>query len=203
MINLNLKNKTTKKLSNNLLTSFFKPNICIQNFNEINLESLKLLKITTILCDLDNTLIPHYQMKPSINALNFVKKCQDLNFKFVLISNNQKKRVLSFSKLANLDYYYHSCFKPFTFKVKNIIKTLAIDPNQSIVIGDQVITDIFLANLLKIKSILVIPMFNINTKVNFLMRALEKYIYRRLEKDNLLIKKDQKNFFSENESFYL
>ena len=202
MISFEVKKSKSKKRGR-LISFLFQPDVAVKTFDDINLYSLVSLNIKYILCDLDNTLVPHYQIFPNESAIKFINECEKLNLKVIIISNNFKKRVKKFAELANIDKYYSSCFKPFTFKIKKILAENKINKKEVIIIGDQVITDILIGNILNIKNILVNPVFDINNQPNNLVKWLDRKIYSRLERDNLLIKKEHTSFLSDPENFCL
>ena len=55
-------------------------------------------------------------------------------------------------------------------------------------IGDQLLTDVYGANKLDITSVLVNPLTAHDYTITIVNRLLEKYIYRRLNNKDLLIK---------------
>ena len=186
-----------------LLTTFFQPDVCVSSLNEIDLLRLKAFKIKSIICDLDNTLVPHYKILPDRLALKFLNDCKKYQFNLVIMSNNREERVKKFATFAKIDRYVSTTWKPLTFKVKKAIKKYHINLNETIIIGDQIITDILLANFLNIKSILVTPVVNVDYKVNFITKMLEEKIYARLQRNNLIVKKKQSYLFIGDENNFL
>ena len=59
---------------------------------DIDLETLKEKNITTLLLDLDNTLLSNKQRNLSIQHLNWLQKCKDNGFQIYLLSNNRSKK---------------------------------------------------------------------------------------------------------------
>jgi predicted HAD superfamily phosphohydrolase YqeG len=55
-----------------------------------------------MICDLDNTLVPHYTKFPNKDVHEFINKVQNSGIEFVLMSNNIKKRVSIFAKKAGI-----------------------------------------------------------------------------------------------------
>ena len=157
----------------------FKPSFYFKKVNDIDPQFLKELKIKTILLDVDNTLTP-----PDSNILfdgvkDFLENLKNENFKIFIVSNNSEKRVASFAKIVNLPYIFHA-HKPLPFKIKKYLKC----KNQEvIVIGDQILTDVLMANLAFFKSILVEPQSEDPDRLSFkVKRSFEKYLMRKENK---------------------
>ncbi len=168
--------------------NYFKPSIYISHFSELNIDALKQQGIKLIFCDLDNTLVPHYKLMPTADNLKFIKNIQEKDITFVLISNNFGKRVKKFAEKTNIKYFFSMAKKPMTHVVKRFMKEHNFARSEVIIMGDQLITDIFMANRLQIESILVLPIVSTDRKINSFNRWLERQIYKKLEKNNILIR---------------
>ena len=147
---------------------------------DIDLETLKEKNITTLLLDLDNTLLSNQQRNLSIQHLNWLQKCKDNGFQLYLLSNNRsKKRVQRAAKQIECNGIYLA-MKPFTFSTKQLINTYNINLKNCSIIGDQVFKDIVLGNWLKIHNILVEP---IDKTMSLLVRSqysLERFLTKKL-----------------------
>ncbi|AHI53914.1 putative phosphatase HAD-superfamily/subfamily IIIa protein [Spiroplasma sabaudiense Ar-1343] len=186
--------KSNTQQKNFLLLNYFKPSIYLRSFKKVNLASLKNSGIKVILCDLDNTLIGWNQRVPNADIMNFIKSVKDNGFEFVLFSNNVRSRVQNFAKKAGIENYFWDCKKPLLGKMKVLKKILPFENNEMILIGDQLVTDILVANRAHIKSILVSPISKINDDSK-LVRFFEKFLYKRLSQKNIL----QEGFYTEGE----
>lgn len=177
----------------NFLLNYFRPNATLDNFNEITKEYLISNKIKLIICDLDNTLVPHFSFFPNKDVINFLNFIKELDIKIYIASNNTKKRVQRFAKYLPdnlIENYIWNSKKPFTKKIKSYVKEIKNLPSsQILVIGDQFVTDIWFANRMKFKSLLVLPTFNTNIKnqKNLFIRILDKLIYKHIAHKNLLV----------------
>lgn len=133
-----------------------KPDYFFRHYTELDINWLKKKKIKTILSDLDSTLIPHNEN----NCKTFEKWSKQLkehNIELIVVSNNHQQRVNKFTDNYNLLGYGH-CNKPFTKKIKTIIKEKNIEIEKSILIGDQVFTDILSGKKIGIKTALIYPL---------------------------------------------
>ena len=173
-----------------LIANFFKPSVYVRSFKDVNVNQLKRQGIELLICDLDNTLVPHYTRLPNKDVLEFIKKVRSAGIEFALMSNNVKSRVEMFAKKAGIATYRWNAKKPFKGTAKSIIDRYKVDPSKVIFMGDQIVMDILVANRLKCESILVQPLVSTDYKMSSFNMFLEKRIYKNLEKNNILKRGD-------------
>lgn len=172
-----MQKKQSKKSS--LLLNYFKPSIYVKDINKINLDSLQKHGIKVFVCDLDNTLIPFYRRIPTLENIKFINQVKSKGMEFVIVYNNIKKRVERYAKKAGVEHYYSNARKPLLKSIRMIKRKFNVKSNEIIVVGDQLITDIFMANRAHVESILVVPITSF-TESKRLTRFLERFIYNKL-----------------------
>ncbi|CAM9141193.1 YqeG family HAD IIIA-type phosphatase [Mycoplasma todarodis] len=175
-----------KKNKRGLVANYFKPSMYVRSFKDVNINSLKEQGIKLFLCDLDNTLVPHYTRLPNKEVLRFIKTVESYGIEFVIVSNNTKKRVDMFCERANIKQWKGNAKKPLKSSISDIMKNADVEPRQTIFMGDMIITDILIANRMKMESILVQPLVSTDYKMSPLHKFLENVVYKRLEKKNIL-----------------
>ncbi len=153
-----------------------RPKVYVDSICNIDLNKLiKTKKIKGIIVDLDNTLIAWGQKEVSQKNIDWVNEAKKLGLKICIVSNTNSKRVAEFAKI--FDVPYHSkYFKPFSIAFNNGLKILDTKKSETVVIGDQIFTDIWGGNRLKLLTILVTPIVKKNFIGTFLHRNLEKII---------------------------
>jgi HAD superfamily phosphatase (TIGR01668 family) len=135
----------------------------------------KIKKIKGIIVDLDNTLVAWGEKEVSQKILDWVKEAKKIGFKICIVSNTNSKRVAEFAKIFNIPYH-SKYFKPFSIAFNNGLKILDTKKTETVVIGDQIFTDIWGGNRLKLLTILVIPIVKKDSIGTFLHRNLEKIL---------------------------
>ena len=111
------------------------------------------------------------------------------DFKVTIVSNGKKKRVSNFADPHDIDYIFNAQ-KPLSKNYKKAIRLMDVPKNETIMVGDQLMTDIFGANLIGLKSILVIPVKSKDGYATLLNRRIESMIMRYFRKKGLLVKED-------------
>lgn len=105
-----------------------------------------------ILTDLDNTLVGYDISLPTAEIILFKENCEKIGMKLVIISNNKEPRVKMFAEKLGVEYH-SSAKKPLKKSYK--ILTRNYNPNDVVIIGDQIFTDIFGGNRMNFYTILV------------------------------------------------
>ena len=92
------------------MLKLFTPNYYIHRYTALRPAFLKEQGIQLLICDIDNTLVPHDVAVPDDEAIAFLKSIQDAGIQIVFISNNVEERVATFAKGLNIPFY------PFAMK---------------------------------------------------------------------------------------
>lgn len=157
----------------------FRPKIYQKNIFQIDYDSLRKKDIKLIIFDLDNTILKVDQELPDKEIKQFFNKLKK-SFNIVIASNNVYERVNKVSSYLSCDKLY-SIGKP-TKKIKKFLdKRYGIPMNHIAIIGDQIVTDIFMGNRLGMLTILIDPISDKDLKVTYLNRFLEKIILKKIK----------------------
>lgn len=167
----------------------YKDIYCI-DYNKLYSEGMKI-----ILFDLDNTISRYQDIEPTEEAINLIKKLKEIGFKVYILSNNNAERIEKTVKKLDI-LGFSKAKKPLKSGYKKIIKYLREKeslkgPEEIVSIGDQVLTDVFGSNRMKIKSILVVPIHRGTEKwYTKLNRNTESFIINRMKRKhkNIYIK---------------
>ena len=152
---------------------------------EIDLSFFQKLGIKYVFADLDNTLDSYKQATPLDKAKQLKADLDKLGIELIIVSNNTGARVHKYSKELGVRHF-SSLAKPFSFKLKRIMKTANIKPEDVVMVGDQTVTDISCANGAKIKSILTDKLVEEDQPTTRFNRLFDKPLRKKLQKKNLL-----------------
>lgn len=167
-----------------LKTKYFVPDLYKSDIYSLDYKQLYESGIRILLVDLDNTLIPYDIAVPDTKLITLFESIQALGFEVVIISNNQRSRIKPFSLLIDLPFI-SSAKKPLKSGFKKALKKVNESPNPSevLVIGDQLMTDVFGAKRMGYSVCLVEPIKKRSekwyTKFN---RAIEKKMLNKIER---------------------
>jgi HAD superfamily phosphatase (TIGR01668 family) len=177
-----------------LLLNYFKPTIYLKSVHRINLDLLRGIGIKAIICDMDNTLLGWNERIPSKTTIDFIKNVRHHGMEFILFSNNIKSRVENFAEKAGINNYFWDCKKPLLSKIKILKKILPYKEQEMIIVGDQLVTDVLVANRAHIKSILVEPISRVDGGSK-IIGFFERWINKKLAQKNIL----HDGFYNEDE----
>lgn len=111
-----------------------------------------------LIFDIDNTLVLHDEAA-NIAIKDLIYSLKSIGFQISLLSNNNKNRVEKFAKDIDVVTYIYDAGKPNRRNYINLINKFDDIKNSNVLfIGDQLLTDIYGANLSNIDSILVKPL---------------------------------------------
>ena len=153
-----------------------RPKVYVNSVYNIDLKKLKKTKkIKGIIVDLDNTLVAWGKNEIDHKIIDWIKEAKKLELKICIVSNNGSKRVAEFAGIFKIPYSSNS-IKPLNAPFVKAIEILNTKNSETIVIGDQIFTDIWGGNRLKLFTILVVPIVKRDSIGTFLHRNLEKII---------------------------
>jgi len=164
-----------------IIKTLIKPQEKQQTVEEIDLDRLYNNGYRVLFLDLDNTLITYQQKTLSLQKMNWLAKVRKMGFEVFLVSNNSSyKRLKKVSEQIGVFGIFFA-LKPLVFGIKELATKWNVDLAKSVVVGDQLFTDIIAGNWLKTYTIMVEPM---DKKVSFLrlmQRELEQFLLRKLQ----------------------
>lgn len=163
----------------------FLPNQHVKDIFEITPEKIKKLGMKGIITDLDNTLVAWDQADATPDIINWFKLMEDNGIKVTIISNNNEARVRVFSEPLKMAYV-HSARKPLKGSFIRAAKSMDLKHEEIVVIGDQLMTDVFGGNRAGLHTILVIPIVQTDDKMTKFNRKIERKILDRLKKKGMV-----------------
>ena len=157
----------------------FRPKEKIGIFTDFDIKEYRRRGFDTILLDIDNTIaIPNTGICDE-RAEEFIENLKKEGFKVVIFSNNTRKRVEMFKRDIDVDTNCWS-MKPIPFSYLAICRRMKTKPSKTIVLGDQLITDILGANLSGCYGIYCKQLQEKDSRITSFNRKIEKFIWRHL-----------------------
>lgn len=152
---------------------------------QINLEELANAGIRGIITDLDNTLVGAKDPEATPELMEWLKTVRAKGFRVVVVSNNNRERVARFAEPIGISFI-PAARKPLGAAFRKALDMMGVTPEQTAVIGDQLLTDVLGANRLGLHPILVTPISpkdeSVFTRFN---RRIERRILESLRKRGL------------------
>lgn len=159
--------------------SLITPQNYVENIKEIKYETLKKNGIENLVFDIDNTIMPVNEIMVTQDLKDFFNKLKK-DFTICLLSNNDKQRVHPVAKILQVKEI-ENAHKPTEEAYEKLRQTIEIKKNNTIMIGDQMLTDIFFGNKFNLYTILVEPFkrkYDFKTGTN---RILQNILMKKIK----------------------
>jgi HAD superfamily phosphatase (TIGR01668 family) len=145
---------------------------------DVSLEALAAAGIRGIIVDLDNTVCPYRQPELAPGVADWVAEARRRGFVLVLVSNNFTERVASIGARLGIPIVPNA-LKPLPFAFLRALRLLRTPRRATVVIGDQLFTDVLGAKLLGLRTVLTQPLVAHDFALTRLLRFLERTIAGR------------------------
>ncbi|MHB2021193.1 MAG: YqeG family HAD IIIA-type phosphatase [Candidatus Xenobia bacterium] len=162
------------------------PRLFLSRVEEIRLEELRRQGYSALIFDLDNTLVSWKSWRPSPSVVAWLKKAHELGFKMCIVSNCLlRARVRRFSRLLDIPAIPKGG-KPRPHGFLQAVEMMQASIERTIVIGDQLFTDVLGGNRVGCFTILVRPIDSNEFLATILTRTLERIALFRLRRTGRL-----------------
>lgn len=159
------------------------PKAVYDDFHALNLQTLKAKGIKVILADLDNTLVAYGDSHPTPQVIQWKKDLDDAQITLFILSNSRKSgRVDVFAQALDVPFQAWSG-KPKKKGYRRALERLNVTPQDCLMLGDQIFTDILGATRMNIPAILVKPIMFSNFG-QYLRYHILEYPFRQAGKKN-------------------
>jgi HAD superfamily phosphatase (TIGR01668 family) len=158
------------------------PDLFVESVYQIDLDQLQARGIKGIITDLDNTLVRWDEPDATPRLIEWLNDVRDSRgLKVCIVSNNQDHRVERFAKPLNIPWIAKAR-KPRNAPFLRGLQALGTTREETVVIGDQLFTDVLGGNRMGLYTILVMPIGEkewIGTKVLRLLERVALGLLRR------------------------
>ncbi|MBQ4383619.1 MAG: YqeG family HAD IIIA-type phosphatase [Firmicutes bacterium] len=166
---------------------FFYPDHYAESVHRIPYRKLWDKGYRLLLFDVDNTLETYITKEPGAEVRRLIAELKEIGFTVILLSNGKEERVKTFSAPIGVSYYYRAG-KPMPKGVRLAMRDTGFSEKETIVIGDQIFTDVCCAHAAGARAILTRPIsYEIDEWITRPKRPLERLVLRGY------FKKRQKN----------
>ena len=164
----------------------FVPYAHAQSIYEIPTDFYSKNNVTLLLIDLDNTLDSYRLHEPTERAINLIKQIKETGVIPVVVSNNTAKRVGHYAQALGVDFI-SSARKPFARRIRNFLKERNVSPEQVMLVGDQLMTDVLASKGAHIRIVLTEKIVKEDQFTTHFNRLLDRPIRKHLRKKGKLL----------------
>lgn len=159
--------------------ALFRPKEILDIFTDFDMSGYRDRGFDTVLLDIDNTIAVPNTGGCDERARKFIEELKEHGYKVVIFSNNSEDRVRMFLSDMDVDYHYLA-FKPLPFSYLYMCRKMGTSPSRTVVLGDQLMTDILGANLSGCCGIYCRQLQEKDSKMTAFNRRIEKFIWRNI-----------------------
>ena len=144
----------------------------------IDPASLAEAGVGLLLIDRDNTCVPRDTKVPPASVLAWLDDVRAAGIKVCLVSNNfHTDQVRRSAAELGCDAVDHA-MKPAPFALERAMRLMGESPERTVMVGDQVFTDVVAGNLAGVRTILVRPQCRLDLWYTYIFRAFEHLALR-------------------------
>ena len=154
-----------------------RPDRFADRLSSVSLDELAAAGFVGIIVDLDNTLLGYGQDDPAVDDVAWIARARARGFRICLVSNNFTGRVSRVA--ASLEVpAISSALKPLPHGFLQALRVLGTPRRRTIVVGDQLFTDVLGARLAGLRCILTHPLVPKDWYGTRVLRFIERLVLR-------------------------
>ncbi|MBQ7986746.1 MAG: YqeG family HAD IIIA-type phosphatase [Clostridia bacterium] len=158
----------------------FYPDVKFKSIKDITADFFREKGIGYALLDIDNTLVSYTSPLADDNARAFLSMLSEIGIKYAFVSNNHKERVKKFAEEFGT-VYVNDAGKPLLFGIKRAMRKIGAQRSQTVLIGDQVFTDVYAGKRAGLLTVMVDPIEAKETPFFAVKRYLEKIVLKDMK----------------------
>jgi uncharacterized protein len=163
----------------------FLPDEHVKSILDISPAGLKAKGIKGIITDLDNTLVEWDRPNATPQLMKWFEEIKKENILVTIVSNNNEQRVKSFSDPLQIPFIFQAR-KPMTRAFNKALSQMGVKKEETVVIGDQLLTDVLGGNRSGFHTILVVPVAQTDGFITKFNRFAERRILNWFRRKGLI-----------------
>lgn len=157
------------------------PDLYVKSLRDIPIDELKKQGKKAFILDLDNTITEWNSNDITDEVKMWFNNVKKAGFKACILSNNGKERVYNVANQLDIQYI-HRAQKPRRVGFNRVLETLNVKPEETVVIGDQIFTDVLGGNRANLFTILVVPINKKEFAGTKISRGMEYFVLKKVRK---------------------
>ena len=160
----------------------FTPDYLFEKTTDITPGFLHAIGVKNLILDVDNTLTTHDNPTPGQGVPGWLDLMRAEGLNMMIVSNNHRERVTPFADMLGLPFC-HDAKKPLSKGINEALSKMKGTKKDTVIIGDQILTDGLAAHLRGMKILQVMPIEPEKTTFFKFKRRFEKpFIKKYLKK---------------------
>ncbi len=156
----------------------FRPDARAPALPAVDIEALWGRGVRGIVLDLDNTCCGYRQPHLAEGVADWVARARSRGLRLVMLSNNFTERVAAVGAALDVPTVANA-LKPLPFGFLRALRLLGTARRETVVIGDQLFTDVLGAKVLGLHAVLTEPLVPKDFPLTRVLRVLERVVFDR------------------------
>ncbi|MDR1615886.1 MAG: YqeG family HAD IIIA-type phosphatase [Syntrophomonadaceae bacterium] len=167
------------------MRSFWYPKMYVKDLLSIPMEILPQNNIKGIILDLDNTVTEWNSNYIRPQVAQWFAELKSRAVQLCILSNNGEERVVKVAEQLNVPYV-HRARKPTSYGYLRALKIMGLQAENTLLIGDQIFTDIWGGNRLGLFTVLVKPLNGKEFPGTKVSRFFERILLKKIVSSQLV-----------------
>ncbi|MBO8164162.1 MAG: YqeG family HAD IIIA-type phosphatase [Brevibacillus sp.] len=166
------------------------PNEYVESIHDIEIDQLRKRQIRAIITDLDNTLVEWDRPLATPEVEEWFTRLREAGIQVTVVSNNKQERVLRFCQPLGVNFIW-AARKPTSQAFIRAVQEMNVEIEETVVVGDQLFTDVLGGNLLGFYTILVVPVTDTDGFWTRFNRLMERFVLYWMRKKGMITWKNK------------
>ncbi len=155
-----------------------RPDVRVDSVQDVTPTLLENIDVSAVLVDLDDTLLAAADDRVAPDVITWIRSLKDAGFAVAILSNGERQRVQSIAQEAGVPAM-SLAGKPFRMAFRKAMRLLGdATPHTTVMVGDQLFTDVLGAKRAGLKAILVRPLSPGKLPHTRLARRIERMLLK-------------------------
>lgn len=161
-----------------------RPSRYVASVDRIRIDDLVSQGVRCVLLDRDNTLVPRdtHQAPPEVR--DWLRELHVHGIAVCMVSNNFHTREVCASAEELGCAVVHHAMKPAPVAIRVALATMGVPAEHTVLVGDQLLTDMIAGNLAGVRTILVKPQSQEDLWYTQIFRKVERVLLRDVRFDD-------------------
>ena len=157
--------------------AFPRPWRCVSTVDRIDVDALVRAGVRCVLIDRDNTCVPRDDTVAPPEIIDWLERVRAAGIKTCCVSNNFHSAQVERSARELGCEVVHHAMKPAPIALFVAMKRMGVTPAETVMVGDQLFTDVAAGNLAGVRTILVRPQSKKDLWYTLIFREIERALY--------------------------
>ncbi len=162
-----------------MIARYLVPSQVARSVTDLDPEQLRAAGVRGVILDLDNTLVAWDAAAPTPGVRRWVADLQRAGLAACIVSNGFTPRLTTIAAALELPVV-GTAVKPAPWGLRRAMRLMHTTPAQTVLVGDQLFTDVLGGNLLGLHTVLVEPLSTKEFVTTRIVRRLERLLRGRM-----------------------